>query len=354
MTSKKTGETLFVASPLEAEHVARISAAAGDRIRIVYEPDLLPPTRYTADHGGVPGFRRTGEQMARWDANLAEATILFDFPGGLPVGTHLLSATPRLKWVQTTSSGVGQLVARLGLIGSNIHVTTARGVHAQPLAEFVFAAILDHVKQLAFLREEQRLHHWRRYCGEGIAGKSMLIVGAGQVGEQIGKVAKAFGVEVRAIVNRPSPERADELSAHSVHGIGELKSLLKDADFVVLCIPHTPDTEQLIDASVIAAMKPGAILVNIARGQVIDEPALIAALQSGKLAFAALDVAAVEPLPEDSPLWDMPNVLISPHSASTVASENARIIDIFCKNIPPYLAGRFSEMTNLLNKERMY
>lgn len=354
MTIAPSGEVLFIASPLEVEHVTRISSVARDSIRVVHEPDLLPPTRYVADHGGVPSFRRDADQTARWNANIAEATILFDFPGGLAAGAKLLSIAPRLKWVQTTSSGVGQMVGRLGLIGTDVHVTTAKGVHAEPLAEFVFAAILNHVKQLTFLREEQGHHRWERYCGEGVAGKSMLIVGAGQVGAQVGKVSKAFGIAVRAVVNRPGPNRAAELNADSVHGVGDLKSLLGGADFVVLCVPHTPDTEQLIDAEAIAAMKPGAILVNIARGQVVDEPALIAALQRGHLAFAALDVAAVEPLPRDSPLWDMPNVLISPHSASTVASENERITNIFCNNLPLYLAGRFGEMTNLLNKERMY
>jgi phosphoglycerate dehydrogenase-like enzyme len=345
-------DTLFITTPLEAEHVERMRAVTGTAIDIIYEPDLLPPTRFTADHGGLPSFKRNEEQVARWNANLARATILWDMP--IPVGTELLDVAPNVKWVQTTSSGVGQMVKRLGLIGTDVHVTTAKGVHAEPLAEFALTTILHHVKQVEFLQAEQAKHRWERYCGNGLSGKTMLIIGAGLVGGQVGKLAQAFGMKVAALVNTPSPERAGELNADSVHGVAELMTLLPQADFIVLCVPHTPDTEQLINAAAIKAMKPGVVFVNIARGQVVEEPALIEALKSGHIGYAGLDVAAIEPLPVDSPLWDMKNVLISPHSASTVASENARITEIFCQNVPLYLAGRTSEMRNLLNKARLY
>lgn len=347
-------ETLFVTTPLEAEHVERIRAAAGDRIRVVHEPDLYPPTRFVADHGGQPGFARDAEQARRWSQHLAEATILFDMPPGLPAGKGVLDVAPRLKWVQTSSSGIGQALKRLGLVGTSVHVTNARGVHAAPLAEFAFAAILKHVKRLDFLAAEQASHRWERYCGQGLDGTRLVVVGAGLIGSRVGRLGRAFGMEVAAVVNTPSPDRLGELNADSVHGISELASVLSRADFVVLSVPHTPDTENLISAEIIAGLKPGVGLVNIARGQVIDEQAMIAALRSGHIAFAALDVAAIEPLPADSPLWDMDNVLISPHSAGTVSSENARITDIFCANIALYLEGRLSEMQNIFNKERMY
>jgi len=347
-------ETLFIATPIEAEHVERMRQVAGDRIKIVYEPDLLPPTRFVADHGGVPGFTRTPEQAERWRRHLAEATILFDMPPGIPQGTGLLDVAPNVKWIQTTSSGIGQALKRLKLVGTPVHVTNAKGVHAEPLAEFVFAALLKHVKQLDFLAREQAAHRWERYCGDGLDGKHLLVVGAGLVGSRVGRLGQAFGMTVTAVVNTPSPERKAELNADAVHGLADLRRLLPEADAVVLSVPHTPQTEQLLDAQAIAAMKPGVLLVNIARGQVVDEPAMIAALQSGQIGFAALDVATVEPLPADSPLWDMPNVLISPHSASTVASENARITEILCQNMPLYLEGKLDQMRNVFNKERMY
>ena len=133
-----------------------------------------------------------------------------------------------------------------------------------------------------------------------------------------------------------------------------LEQAVARADAVVLAAPHTPATEGMLSRAIIARMKPGVVFINIGRGQLVDEEALTEALQSGAIGLAALDVAQIEPLPDASPLWDLPNVLISPHSASTVASENDAITEIFCHNIPLFLAGRCYEMTNILDKAQMY
>jgi phosphoglycerate dehydrogenase-like enzyme len=182
----------------------------------------------------------------------------------------------------------------------------------------------------------------------------MLIIGAGKVGAEVARIGRAFGMTVSAVVNDPRPGRAASLNADAVIGPDRLPSVIGEADCIVLSLPHTPASERLIDAKAIARMKPGVVLVNIARGQVVDEPALIEALKSGQIGFAALDVAAVEPLPAGSPLWDMPNVLISPHSASTAPSENRKIADIFCHNLACYVGGRLGEMINVLDKQRLY
>jgi phosphoglycerate dehydrogenase-like enzyme len=182
----------------------------------------------------------------------------------------------------------------------------------------------------------------------------VAIIGAGKIGSQIGRIASAFGMRVIAVVNQPSHARKAELSAEDVLGQDRLLQVLPRADYVVICTPHTPKTEGMISAAAIAAMKPGVVFVNIGRGQLVDEQALIAALRSKHIAFAAVDVAMVEPLPADSPLWDLPNVLISPHSASTAPSENGKITDIFCHNLTCYLDGRVGEMLNVLDKQRMY
>ena len=126
------------------------------------------------------------------------------------------------------------------------------------------------------------------------------------------------------------------------------------ADALVLCAPHTPDTHRMLDRAAFGVLKPGAVLANIARGTLVDEPAMIDALASGRLAFAALDVFDMEPLPADSPLWNMENVLVSPHSASTVFAENTRITDVFCHNLPLFLEGRFDEMRNRFHRDRGY
>ena len=345
--------TIFITSPLESEHVERIRAVAPDRVEVIYEPDLLPPTRYVADHNGQANFRRTSEQDRRWREALSRATILWDFPGG-PEGERGLALAPHVRWVQTTSSGIGQHVHALGLADSDLIVTTARGVHADLLAEFVFLVLLSDAKDLQRLQSEQAKKSWTRFCGGELAGKTITVVGAGQIGARVGALARAFQMKVIAIVNRPSPERRGELNANEVLGQADLQRAVAAADYVVLSTPHTPQTDRMIDAAVIAAMKPGVVLVNIARGKVVDEEAMIKALQDGRIGFAGLDVASVEPLPPDSPLWTLPNVLISPHSASTAPSENRKITDIFCKNITHYVEGETARMINQLDKKRMY
>lgn len=345
---------IFLTSPIEPEHVAQIRAIATPAVEVIHEPDLLPPIRYTADHKGIPGFARSPEQEARWRSHLQRATILWDFPAGSIDSGGGLSLAPHVRWVQTTSSGVGPMVRDFGLAESDVIVTTARGVHARPLAEFAVMALLTHAKRHAFLKDEQKAHRWERYCGTSLAGQTLLVVGAGKVGAEVGRFAQAFDMTVLALVRRPSDDRRAELHADEVIGLDMLEQAVARADAVVLAAPHTPATEGIFSRAVIARLKPGCVCVNIGRGQLVDEEALIEALQSGQIGLAALDVARVEPLPAASPLWDLPNVLISPHSASTVATENAAITEIFCQNIPLFLAGKTSSMTNTLDKTQLY
>ncbi len=346
--------TIFFTSPIEPEHVDAIRAAAPAVVEVIHEPDLLPPVRFVADHKGDSEFRRDARQEERWRSLLGRATILWDFPAGPVASGGGLSLAPHVRWVQTTSSGVGPMVRDFGLADSDILVTTARGVHARPLAEFAVMALLSHAKRYPFLKDEQKAHRWERYCGTSLAGKTLLVVGAGKVGAEVGRFAQAFGMTVTALVRRPSDDRRAELHANAVHGLDALERLVADADAIVLAAPHTPATEGIISREVIARMKPDVVLINIGRGQLVDEEALIEALQSERIGLAALDVARVEPLPHASPLWDLPNVLISPHSASTVETENAAITEIFCRNIPLFLAGKTAAMTNVLDKAQLY
>lgn len=340
-------QTVMIATPLEAEHVARIRALDA-RLEVLYAPELLPPVRYVADHKGLP-FTRDAAGQARWREMMAAADILWDLPAAedLPIAR-------RLKWIQTTSTGVGPAVANLGLAQSDILVTTARGVHAGPLAEFVFMALLQHWRGLEHLKREQEAHRWVRYCGEEVAGRTLVIVGAGDLARGCAKLARALDMRIIAIGRDAGKARAHNDLFDEVRPQSALHASLAEADAVVVTVPHTSATEHLIDASAIAAMRPHVAFVNIARGHVVDEAALATALGLGRLAFAALDVARVEPLPADSPLWDLPNVLISPHSASTVTSENRKIAEIFCHNLTCWLDGRQSEMRNVLDKSLLY
>jgi phosphoglycerate dehydrogenase-like enzyme len=344
---RMASQTIFISSPLEAENVARIRAARPD-VTVLHEPELLPPLRYVADHKGAP-LQRTPAQLARWRDLLARADIMWDLPA--PEDIEFAS---RLRWVQTTSTGVGPAVAKLGLDRRDVLVTTARGVHARPLAEFVFMALLAHFRELPALQAEQRAHRWVRTCYHEVAGRTLVLIGAGDLARGCARLARALDMRVIAVTRDPGKIRTHGELFDSVLPATSLHTALAAADAVVVTLPHTQATENMIDEAAFAAMKGGTAFVNIGRGQVVDEAAMIAALRSGHLGFAALDVAAVEPLSPDSPLWNMPNVLISPHSASTVTTENARITDIFLGNLSCWMQGRIGEMRNVLDKTLLY
>lgn len=344
--------TIGIASQLESEFVEQICAAAPDRIEVLYDPSILPPTRYVADHTGPANWVRTPDQQAKWEAMLAQCDVLWDLP--YKEKKSVLELCPNLRWVQTSSAGVGGLIKRLGLDFTDVIVTTASGIHAKPLAEFVFAVLLSWVKEFPRLRNEQQAHRWERYCAGELDGRTITVVGPGRIGREVGRLAHAFGMHTIAIASHIDQGRAASLGFDEAFDRSGLHDALSRSDFVVLSTPHTAGTENLIDAAAIAAMKPGIVLVNIARGIVIDEDAMIAALRSGHIAYAGLDVFRTEPLPADSPLWDLPNVLVAPHSASTAWNENQRIVDIFVRNLPLYLSGRYDEMSPLLDKRRGY
>ncbi len=340
-------QTVLITSPLELRHVERIRAVDRD-VHVLYAPELLPRTRYVADHVGAP-FSRSPAQQERYLAMMAEADILWDLPTA-----DELAVADKLRWIQTTSTGVGQSAARLGLAARNILVTTARGVHARPLAEFTFMALLQHFRGLRHLHGEQLSHRWERYCGEEVAGRTLVIIGAGDLARGCAKLAQAFEMRVIAVARAPARARLHNTLFDRIVDVGDLHQVLSEADAVVVTVPHTNATDNMIDADAIAAMRPGVALVNIARGQIIDEAAMIAALRSNHIGFAALDVVQQEPLPPTSPLWDLPNVLISPHSASTVSAENERITEIFCHNLRCWLDGRLANMRNILDQGLMY
>ncbi len=354
MDAEKTQFNLFISSPIEQEYVDQIRSVDPARVTVRYEPSLYPPLRYVADHHGPADFQLAPDQMDHWIECLREADFLLDFPFQLPDGTTVTDASPKLKWVQTTSAGVGQQVVNLGLQDSEIIVTTASGVHARPLAEFVFLALLSHVKLLPRLQRDQHSHVWERFCSDELDGKTMAIVGPGKIGRQVAQIARCFNMRVFAMGRSGGPERAAQLEIDAAFAGNQLHEMLGQADVVVLSCPYTPDTDGLMDRAAFDALKPGAMFVNISRGKVVDYSALFDSLTSGKIAFAALDVFDIEPLPADSPFWDLPNVLINPHSASTAFSENQKITDILCHNLRCFLDGRPGDMRNVLDKHRMY
>ena len=342
--------TVLLASYLEPEHVEAIRRV-DDRLAVVYEPDLVPSPRYAADHVGRP-LTRAPEQEARWRDLLRQAHILFDFDR-----THkhdLPDLAPNLRWIQATSAGIGQFVERMGYARRmpETVITTASGVHAQPLAEFCLMVILAFSRGLLGMLEQQRRRHWERFSGTDLAGRTLGIVGVGSIGREVARLAKALGMTVLGVKRRTEGVDPATLHLDALYPPGELHKVLKRAAFLVLITPHTPETETMIGAEELALMPRGAIFINIGRGRLVDEPALIDALRSGHLGGAGLDVFAREPLPADSPLWTLPNVLVSPHSGSTSDRENGRLTDLFCDNLRRFLSGQ--PLRNVLDPERLY
>ena len=337
---------VLIASPLEPQLIDRIRAV-DPRLDVVYHADLLGRPRYPGDH--TAPATRTPQQEAEWTTLLAEAEVMFDI--SRPGGEDLPRQAPRLRWIQLSSSGVGQFVERTGLGGSSVVVTNAAGVHATPLAEFVLFAMLYFAKRMPRVLADQRRHHWERFALDTLPGKTLGLVGLGRVGQGIARVARALGLRVLA-TRRTGADGSGAPDVDLVFPPAGLHRLLGASDYVALTVPLTRETAGLLGEAELAAMKPGAVLINVARGQIVDEPALIRALQSGHLGGAALDVFAVEPLPPGSPLWDLPNVLVTPHSMSTALGENEALVDLFCDNLRRYLDGK--PLLNVFDRGRGY
>ncbi len=341
---------LLIASYLEPQHVERIRQVEPG-LRVIYEPTLLRQPRYAADHKGSP-IERTPDQEAQWRGLLLDAEILFDFDQ-----THrddLPELAPNVRWIQATSAGIGQFVKRMAydrrMPGTVF--TTASGVHAEALAEFCLMAMLMFNKGLLRMVHDQERKHWERYAGTDLVDRTLVILGVGTIGRKVARIAKAFGMTVVGVKRSPGATDPASLNLHELYAPAALSDVLPRAEYLVLITPHTDETEKMIGPSELASLPQGAVLINIARGAVVDEAALIESLRSGHLGGAALDVFEEEPLPQSSPLWEMPNVLVSPHSGSTSDRENGRLTNLFCENLRRYLDGE--PLLNVLDTEKLY
>lgn len=324
---------IVIASYLEPELVERIATTGGDVI-VHYRPDLLPVPRYACDHTGPPRDL-TPDLLEEWRAIVAGADVMFDFDWLEP--STLAARCPKLRWIQATSAGIGGFMQRTGLDQSTITVTTAGGIHAVPLAEFALMGALYFVKGLPQLNRWKDEHHWQRYTTRQLRGSRALVVGLGGMGRQIVRTLAGVGLEVIGLGR--SGGRYDVEGLAGVIDRSRLDETLPGVDLLVLSSPLTSETEGMIGAAQIALMKSDAVVVNVSRGQLIDQDALASALAENRLAGACLDVFTEEPLPPTSPLWDLDNVIVSPHSASTVRTENADLVALFLENLERWRRG---------------
>lgn len=310
-----------------------------------YEDD--PGVRQEKAGGAAPGELRSREpsltSAQREDLAAAEVLLALDAP------LDLLRMAPRLRWVQAFGAGVGQLIRVLGR--GDVALTSSSGVAAPSIAEFVMARLLEVWKDLRVLEEMQRERRWKTHFGKKAAGRTLAVIGLGSIGTEVARRAHAFDMRVLAIRRHPrqheKPPFVDE-----VRGPEGLRDVLAAADAVVFSAAATDETTSLIGERELAAMRPGSILCNVARGGLLDERALTAALRAGRPGAAILDVARVEPLPEDSPLWTAPGVYLSPHSSASLDDYNDRLSELFADNLLRYQRG--APLRNLVDPARGY
>ena len=291
-------------------------------------------------------FRGDSSDRDKLDTLLAEAEVLY----GLFLPKDLLSRTPRLKWVQTMSAGVDRF-ATTDIWNSSIILTGVSGIHVTPIGESVLEFMLMFAKQAPLCFRNQQKHEWGRFMPVVLKDKTVGIVGLGSIGREIARLCKAFGMKVIA-TRRSVKKPADARNVDLLLPAKQLKQLLTESDYVVIATPLTKETTGLIGTEELKEMKSTAYIINIGRGGIIDEEALIQALDEKQIAGAGLDVTATEPLPSNSRLWDFENVIITPHVSGAMEDYIERATDVFCKNLERYLNGK--RLLNVIDKTRGY
>jgi len=261
---------------------------------------------------------------------------------------EVLDAAPALKWIHLASAGVDHALYP-ALLQRPIILTNSAGIYAIPIAEHVLAMMLALSRKIPEMVRAQAEARWAGVSGSELAESTVLIVGLGGIGSRVAARCAAFGMRVIATRRRV---KLPSTGVDAVYSADRLRDALPQADWVVVCAPLTTETRHMVGPAEFALMKPGAGLINIARGGLVDEEALVDALRSGHLAGAGLDVFAEEPLPPTSPLWSQPNVIVSPHSAGSSPRSIPRTLRLFEENLRRYLSGR--PLLNVVDKRAGY
>ncbi len=318
-------------------------------ILLGFAADELTDTELTQIRSLAPEYRllvTTDRQVI--EENLAEIEIAVRrFPN------EWIERAPKLRWLQQWGAGADWLLRYPAVAASDLIVTSGSGIHAVPISEHILALMLALGRNLHRAIRHQIEHRWQGVSDWQqlfeLADKTMLLVGVGAIGERTAEIAKALGMRVIGVRRDPTQTLP---SVAAMYAPAQLPELLPEADFIVLTMPLTAETHHMLGAHEFGLMKPGAYLINIGRGGTVDEAALIEALQSGRLAGAGLDVVAQEPLPADSPLWDLENVIITAHYAGATPRYDERAMSIFLENLRRYGAGE--PLINVVDKTLGY
>lgn len=328
-----------VAAPLAPE-LCELLIAREPRIDLVVDQALLPPMRHPADFSGDPSFQRTPQQQSAYQDLVDSADALYGIPDVDPTAlARTVRANAALRWVHTMAAGGGGQVRAAQLDEGELErvvFTTSAGVHGDALAEFAVFGVMAGAKDLPRLRAQQDDREWSgRWLMSQVSEQTVLVLGLGGIGQAVARKLAALGASVigtsRTGASAPGVSR-------TVHP-DDIATVLPHVSAVVTTLPGTDATHHLVGRDFFAALRPGATLVNVGRGTVVDESALVEALEAGTVGFAALDVFEVEPLPAESPLWAHPRVLISPHTAALDAREDRRIAELFADNATRFLDG---------------
>src|SRR5215470_7060129 len=283
-------------------------------------PDIIareqPEVLFTVRFAGTPGFPR--------------AAIL---------------AAPSLRWVSVGGSGTDHLAPWDPAL---LTVTNAAGVAADAMAQYVIGGILHFTLGIPGFARHQRNRAWMAGAVAPVTGRTIAILGLGKTGQAVARLAKALGMDVLGVRARP----AATAGIDRVEPIERLHEVLRAADYLAVCLPLTPATRGLLDAAAFAALRPGAILVDVSRGGIVRQAALIEALREGRVAGAVLDVFETEPLPPDNPLWAMEKIVITPHCSSVYAGWERRAVEMFCDNLDRWLRG--APLENIVDPARGY
>jgi D-2-hydroxyacid dehydrogenase (NADP+) len=292
---------------------------------------------------------------AETDAEAAAAIETADVALASRLSPAMVERAPRLRWVHSTAASVGILPLK-ELAAQGISISNSRGIQAVPIAEHVIGGLLVLARRFNLMQDAQRERRWiqNELAGDAwpwsLHGRNMTILGLGTIGQEVARRAHAFGIRVTGIRRRPdqpAPPFVDR-----VVGPGQLNEALRGADVLVISAPFVAETDRLIGAEQLALLNRGAILVNVARARIVDEPALLAALHGGQLGGAVLDVFEREPLEPASPLWALANVIVSPHSAGFRPDHWTEVIDLFSENLARFQRGE--PLLNLVTPDAGY
>ncbi|MFZ3309278.1 MAG: D-2-hydroxyacid dehydrogenase [Xanthobacteraceae bacterium] len=273
--------------------------------------------------------------------DIADVDVMMMF--GLELRDHMLTGAPRLQWIQSLATGVDHFL-RAPSLKPEVLITSGRGIHGAPMREQVVYMMMAVSRDAARQVEDHQHRVWQRRLWSTLHGKTAAIVGTGIVGAAIGELLKAFGMRTIGVSRAPRAEKGFD----AMLPMEQLRDAAAKADYLINVLPATPTNLNLFDGAVFAAMKPSAYYISAGRGQTVDEAALIDALRERRIAGAAFDVFQTEPLPPDSPFWNLPNVFITPHVGGYIVEYEDFIMPLIVDNMRAFLAGRQSEMKNIV------